>query len=70
MFFVVSTLLFILLLISFIFIAIYELLCVYRNPFPLFQNGDKRLGEILNDKNKSYKTRSILKDMGYGKECI
>lgn len=35
-----------------------EILCVYRNPFPVFHNGDKRFRDI-----KKYKTRSILKDI-------
>lgn len=46
-------------------LSIYELICVYRNPFPVFRNSDKRLAEIYKDKNRSYKTRSILKDMNY-----
>lgn len=36
-----------------------EVLCVYRNPFPVFHNGDKRFREI-----EKCTTRSILKDMG------
>lgn len=35
-----------------------EVLCIYRNPFPVFHNGDKRFSEI-----KKYMTRSILKDI-------
>lgn len=46
-------------------LLIYDLVCVYRNPFPSFRNSDKRLAEIYKDKNRSYKTRSILKDMNY-----
>ncbi|MCH5343385.1 MAG: hypothetical protein J1E64_05040 [Acetatifactor sp.] len=46
--------------ISLIYAAFSEMICIYRNPFPLFRNKDKRFGEI--DK---YKTRSILKDMKY-----
>lgn len=47
----------------FLYLSIHELICVYRNPFPLFCNEDKRFGEIFVDKEKEYKTRSILKDM-------
>lgn len=36
-----------------------EVLCVFRNPFPVFQNGDKRFSEI-----EKHVTRSILKDIG------
>lgn len=49
--------------IIFIYLSVHELLCVYRNPFPLFHNGDKRFGEVLADKTKNIKTRSILKDI-------
>ena len=37
-----------------------EVICIYKNPFPLFRNKDKRFGMI----NKHI-TRSILKDMHY-----
>ncbi len=47
----------------FIYLSLYELVCVYRNPFPLFHNGDKRFGEVFADKTKNFKTRSILKDV-------
>ncbi len=47
----------------FIYLSLHELLCVYRNPFPLFHNGDKRFGEVFADKTKDFKTRSILKDV-------
>lgn len=70
MFYVVSAVVVILLIVYFLSLSVYELLCVYRNPFPLFHNGDRRLGEILKDKSKTYKTRSILKDIGYGKGRI
>lgn len=49
----------------FLYLSLHELICVYRNPFPLFHNGDDRLSEVLNNKNINYKTRSILKDMRY-----
>lgn len=45
--------------------GIYEVVCTLRNPYPLFDNSDKRLSELLRDKNKKYKTHSILKDNGY-----
>lgn len=51
-----------------IFLGIKEIICTYRNPFPLFRNGDKRFSEILLDKTKDYKTRSILKDIKYDKK--
>lgn len=51
-----------------IFLGIHEIICTYRNPFPLFRNGDKRFSEILKDKTKDYKTRSILKDINYDKK--
>lgn len=37
-----------------------EVICIYKNPFPLFRNKDKRFGEIA-----KRTTRSILKDMYY-----
>ena len=40
--------------------VLHEVICIYKNPFPLFKNKDKRFGEI--DK---YQTRSILKDIHY-----
>lgn len=49
--------------IIFIGLSVHELLCVYRNPFPLFHNGDKRFSEVLADRNKDFKTRSILRDI-------
>lgn len=49
--------------ITFIYFSVHELLCVYRNPFPLFHNGDKRFGEVLADRTKDFKTRSILRDI-------
>lgn len=48
----------------FLYLLVKELLCSYRNPFPLFRNGDKRFNEIMNNA-KEYKTRSILKDSNY-----
>lgn len=42
-----------------------EVICIYRNPFPLFHNGDKRFSEIVKYKGKKYVTRSVLKDSGY-----
>lgn len=36
-----------------------EVLCVYRNPFPLFCGGDKRFRDI-----RKSPTRSMLRDLG------
>lgn len=58
-------------LITFIFLALAfllliftlkETLCNYRNKYPKFHNGDKRLSEILeNTKNlENFKTRKIV----------
>lgn len=51
---------------AFIAAAWHEVLCVYRNPFPLFtNNNEKRFHEIVADRSKDYKIRSLLKDAGY-----
>lgn len=42
----------------FIYAAWREVLCVMRNPFPLFHNSDKRFEKIEKEK-----TRSIIEDM-------
>lgn len=47
------------------YMGIKEIICTYRNPYPLFNNSDKRLSQLLQDKNKSYRTRFILKENGY-----
>lgn len=47
----------------FIYLSLHELLCVHKNPFPLFHNGDKRFSEVFADKTNDFKTRSILKDI-------
>ena len=52
----------------FLFLVWKEVLCIYRTPFPLFCNGDKRFAEIVDKKEENYKTRSILKDIGYEKK--
>lgn len=49
----------------FSFLFIDEAICSYRNPYPLFHNGDKKIKELLKNKEKEYKTRSILDDIGY-----
>lgn len=41
-----------------LYLAYKEILCVYRNPFPLFANGTKKFSEI-----QKKPTRSILKDI-------
>lgn len=49
----------------FIGLAINEAVCAYRNPYPLFtDNSDKKFSELLKDKSKTYKTRSIIVDLG------
>lgn len=49
----------------FIGLSVNEAICSYRNPYPLFtDNSDKKFNELLKDKNKQYKTRSILEDLG------
>lgn len=48
-----------------LYFAIREMFCKYRNPDPLFCNGDKRFKEIIENKDKDYKTRSFLKDIYY-----
>ena len=49
----------------FMYAFVREAVCAYRNPYPLFHNGDKKIKELLTDKTKEYKTRSILKDINY-----
>ena len=50
----------------FAYAAWHEVLCAYRNPFPLFCNNDeKRFHEIVADRSRDYKTRSLLADAGY-----
>lgn len=40
-------------------VSIIKTLCNIRNKYPKFHNGDKRLGEILNNVTR-YKTRNII----------
>lgn len=65
MFFWIGVSIILLISLVLILLAFNEFICSYRNPFPLFDNSDKRFSEIFLNKEKNYKTRSILKDIKY-----